>query len=159
MDAGEVVETGIEHGHADYSTEELLEQAQANAQALIIVTASFLRDREVPLEAWTGAIGCVFAEGWDEPRPWDAGEFLDAMLTNYRALGATVEAVDLGAERAEATTVGFPDPDLCAVFDVELALAARFNDVPTPIARDRGLAWTWHLDGERTRFVVTRAGV
>lgn len=149
-------EFAIDHGHDAYAVEELLEQAQANAQAMVIATVKFLQASEVPLEAWTEAIGCVFAQGWDEPRPWDAGEFLDAMLTNYRALGAAVTSVALGPERAEAVTVGFPDPDLCAVFGVEPALAARFNDAPAPIARDRALIWSWQLDGEQTRYVVAR---
>lgn len=147
----------IEHGHAEYSESELLEQAQANAQALVIATTKFLGDRGVPLEAWTGAIGCIFAQGWDEPRPWDAGEFLDAMLTNYRALGAVVEAVELAPDQAQATTRGFPDPDLCAVFGVEPSLAARFHDAPAPIARDRQLDWSWTLDGEETRIFVKRS--
>jgi hypothetical protein len=147
----------IEHGHGDYTDGELLEQARANAQALVIATTKFLQEREIALEAWTGAIGCIFAQGWDEPRPWDAGEFLDAMLTNYRALGATVESVELAPDRAEAVTSGFPDPDLCAVFDVDPALAARFHDAPAPIARDRNLDWTWTFDGERTRLVATRS--
>ncbi len=146
----------IEHGHGDYSDAELLEQAQANAQALVIATVKFLHQQEIPLDAWTGTIGCIFAQGWDEPRPWDAGEFLDAMLTNYRALGATVESVDLDQDRAEAVTRGFPDPDLCAVFDVEPAVAARFNDAPAPIARDRGLDWNWRIEGETTRLVARR---
>jgi hypothetical protein len=32
----------IEHGHADYSTAELLEQARQNAQATILATVAFL---------------------------------------------------------------------------------------------------------------------
>lgn len=147
----------IEHGHDDYAAHELLEQAQANAQALVIATTKFLDEKGVPLDAWTGAIGCVFAQGWGEPRPWDAGEFLDAMLTNYRALGAVVASVELAEDRAEAVMTGFPDPDLCAVFGVEHGLAARFNDAPAPIARDRSLAWSWRLDGAQTHLLVERA--
>ena len=146
----------IEHGHDDYAVGELLEQAQSNAQAAIIATVAFLRDREIPLDDWTRAIGCRFAEGWDEPRPWDAGEFMDAMLTNLRSLGAEIVTVELAPERAEAVTTGFPDPDLCALFGVEPALAARFNDATGTIARDRGLEWGWRLEGDRTRHVVSR---
>jgi hypothetical protein len=147
----------IEHGHAEYSAAELLEQAQANAQAMVIATAAFLQERGVPVEEWAEALGRTFARGWDEPRPWDAGEFMDAMLTNYRAMGAEPRFADLGAERAEAATTGFPDPDLCAVLGVEVALAARFNDAAAAIARDRGLTWTWALDGEQTRYRAERA--
>lgn len=146
----------IEHGHDAYSSTELLEQAQANAQALVIATTKFLDERRVPLDAWTAAIGCIFAQGWDEPRRWDAGEFLDAMLTNYRALGAVVSEVTLGEDLASATTTGFPDPDLCAVFGVDHARAATFNDAPMPIARDRDLAWEWQVEGVETRLVVRR---
>lgn len=157
--AGEGDDVGfeIEHGHGDYQGGELLEQAQSNAQALVIATAAFLAERGVALDAWAAALGERFGRAWDEPRPWDAGEFLDAMLTNYRALGATVVTVELGVDRAEATTTGFPDPDLCALFAVDPALAAHFNDGPAAIAGPRGLRWTWTLDGAETRYVVERA--
>ena len=148
----------IEHGHEDYSAEELLEQARANAQATVIATAGFLHARGVPLAEWAAALGALFARGWDEPRPWDAGEFLDAMLTNYRAMGAAVESVALGEVRAEAVTTGFPDPDLCALFGVEVTVAAAFNDATAAIAAQRGLAWTWDLDGARTRYLVVATG-
>src|SRR5918993_1006585 len=103
----------IDHGHAEYSDAELLEQARGNAQALMLATVAFLEERGLPSEEWATAIGETFARGWGDVRPWDAGEFLDAMLTNLRALGADVETVTLSVDRAEATTTGFPDPELC----------------------------------------------
>jgi hypothetical protein len=146
----------IEHGHADYSAAELLEQAQANAQALAIATIAFLRQHGVPLTAWTEALGTLFGRAWGEPRPWDAAEFLDAMLTNLRALGARVVTVELGEQNAAAVTTGFPDPELCALLGVAAADAAAFNDVAAVIARDRGLRWTWQHANDQTHYLVTR---
>ena len=145
-------------GFAEDTLEELLEQAHANAQATIIATAAFLDEHGVPIEAWTEALGRTFALAWDEPSPWEAGEFLDALLTNYRSLGATIVSAELAADQAAATITGFPDPALCAVFGVDPALAARFNDVPAVLARDRGLGWRWRRDGETTHLVAERRG-
>ncbi len=147
----------IDHGHADYTAEELLEQAQSNAQAALIATVAFLRDHSIDLGEWAASVGRSFARSWDEPRDWDAGEFMDAMLTNYRALGATVHSVDLAPLRAAAVTSGFPDPDLCETLGVDPAAVARFNDATVVIAADRGLSWTWYLDGLETRFAVVVA--
>ena len=148
----------IEHGHDDYAVAELLEQAQANAQATVIATVAFLQERGIPIEEWADAVGRRFALGWDEPRPWDAGEFLDAILTNLRSLGAAVVSTDLGLDRAEAVTAGFPDPDLCTLFGVEPVLAARFHAATAAIARDRGLDWTWRVEGDRTHLTVSKVG-
>jgi hypothetical protein len=149
----------IEHGHADYTDAELLEQARNNAQALILATVAFLEKRGIPPSEWAMAIGATFAAGWGEPRPWDAGEFLDAMLTNLRALGAEVIEVELGVERAEATVTGFPDPALCDLFGVDPRRAAVIHDAAAAIAASRGLTWTWQMGEEGvTRFVVERAG-
>jgi hypothetical protein len=147
----------LEHGHAEYSDAELLEQAQQNAQALILATIGFLQARDVAPREWAEAIGQTFARGWGEPRPWDAGEFLDAMLTNLRALGAVVLTVDLGVERATATTTGFPDPELCALLGIALERAAIFHAAAAAIAATRGLRWSWELDDAGvTRYVVER---
>jgi hypothetical protein len=147
----------IEHGHAEYSEGELLEQARGNAQALILATVAFLDRRGIAPEEWAAAIGETFGRGWGEPRPWDAGEFLDAMLTNLRALGAEVIEVELGVERATAATTGFPDPELCALFGVEPARAALFHEAAVSIAGPRGLRWSWELGADGvTRYVVVR---
>src|SRR5688572_13778378 len=147
----------IEHGHADYTDAELLEQARGNAQALILATVAFLEQRGIPPSEWAMAIGETFAAGWGEPRPWDAGEFLDAMLTNLRALGADVVMVELGVDRAEAATTGFPDPDLCALFGVDPTRAAAIHDAAAAIGAPRGVRWSWalHADGT-TRFLAER---
>jgi hypothetical protein len=152
MDADQTVQDDA----AD-TIEELLEQAQSNAQATIIATAAFLTERTVPLADWTAALGRTFGLAWDEPAPWEAGEFLDAMLTNFRSLGATVLTATLAPDRAEATTTGFPDPELCALFAVDPALVTAFNDVPTPLAAARSLTWTWSRTGDQTHYLVTRS--
>ena len=98
----------IDHGHAEYSDAELLEQARDNAQALMLATVAFLEERGIPPEEWAAAIGETFARGWGDVRPWDAGEFLDAMLTNLRALGAEVETVDVGRGPGRSNDDRFP---------------------------------------------------
>ena len=149
----------IDHGHAEYSDAELLEQARGNAQALMLGTMAFLEQRHIPAAEWATAIGETFARGWGDVRPWDAGEFLDAMLTNLRALGAEVETVELGVDRAEATTTGFPDPKLCTHFGVDPSRAAVFHDAAAAIAAPRGLRWRWQMEADGvTRFVVERVG-
>jgi hypothetical protein len=81
------------------------------------------------------------------------------MLTNLRALGAEVSEADLGVGRAAATTTGFPDPELCALFEVDPSDAAVFHNAAAAIAAPRGLRWTWQTEpGGVTRFVVERVG-
>lgn len=140
----------------DADVAEILEQAQGNAQALIIATVAFLDGRGVPLDAWTEAIGATFAQSWDETDDWEAGDFMEAMLTNFRSLGAKLTSSSLGPDRAEAVTVGFPDPEFCTLFGVDPARVAQFNDTTTVIAAKHGIIWSWRLEGEETRYVAER---
>lgn len=147
----------FEHGHAEYTDAELLEQARGNAQAMILATIAFLEDRDIPPGDWAAALGVTFSRGWGDPRPWDAGEFLDAMLTNLRALGAEVVSVDLGVDGAEAATIGFPDPELCALLGVAPERVAVFHEAAGRIAAPRGLRWNWDIAPNGvTRYVVER---
>jgi hypothetical protein len=140
--------------YSEDSTEDLLEQSQSNAQATIIATVAFLSQRAIPIADWTESLGATFGIAWDEPEPWEAGEFLDAMLTNFRSLGATVVDADLAPDHAEATTTGFPDLELCSLFNVDPDLVAAFNDSPAPLARARALSWEWTRAGNETRYIV-----
>jgi hypothetical protein len=95
---------------------------------------------------------------WDAERGWEAGEFMDAMLTNLRALGATVVSAELGIDRAEAVTTGFPDPALSELFSIDPALSAKFNDAARVLAEKAGLTWEWRRERNRTRYITRVAG-
>ena len=144
-----------ESSYLDDTTETLLEQSQQNAQGLILATIAVLDDLGLLPEAWADGIGERFSEAWGVEEAWEPGEFLDAMLTNYRALGALVDDVSITDEAAAATVTGFPDEELCDVFNVRPADAAVFHRVAGEIARRRGLHWTWEQGEESTRLIVT----
>lgn len=148
------LDDGEQHGFAEYTAEELLELAQSNAQATIMATALFLHQRGISLDDWARSLGETFALAWDADRGWEAGEFMDAMLTNLRSMGATVVSAELGIDRAEATVTGFPDPALSELFSIDTALTARFNDAAKVLAERAGIEWEWKVERTRSRFTA-----
>jgi hypothetical protein len=150
------VDDSTDSSFQDETTESLLEQSKQNAQALILATIAVLDDLGLLPEAWADAVAERFSYAWGIEEPWEPGEFLDAMLTNYRALGAMVEHSEANDDRATALITGFPDDELSDLFTVSVEDAANFHRVAAGIAKPRGLDWRWELleDGQ-TRFTVT----
>lgn len=137
------------------SVEELLDLARANAQALIIATTSYLAQAGIPLDGWSAYLGHVYANSWDDSMAHDPAVFLDAVLTNYKSIGAQVHSTKLEAGRAEAVISGFPNEALCAELDADCSLAETYHDVAAPVAERLGLTWWWGSSGELTTLVVT----
>jgi hypothetical protein len=135
--------------------EELLDLSRANGQAIVLATAAFLREVDVPAGVWTAFLGELFARSWDPTLELTAGEFLDAMLTNYRSLGADVISATLGDERAEAVIAGFPKRELCLELGVDGELALEYFNVPAVLAGLHNFAWHWERDDVRTKLLVT----
>lgn len=154
MTEGNVPKTAA--SYEDDSVEDLLEQAQSNSQATIIATVGFLLVRQIPVEDWAIFLGRAFGHAWEEPTPWEAGEFLDAMLTNFRSLGAVVTSATLEADRAQAILTGFPDPALCELFAVPTEEVAEYCSIPRQIAAARSLTWTWSRAHDEITLLVIR---
>lgn len=145
-----------EPAYTSDALDELLDLASSNAQAILLATASFLAGQGVPLEEWTASLGQSFARSWGEPEPWSADEFLDAMLTNYRSVGASVVDATLNPDRAEALIAGFPNPELCDDLEIDCGILDVYFTLPETLATDRDLTWEWRREGANTRFTVTR---
>ncbi len=142
----------------DDGAAELLEQAQLNAQAMIFATAAYLQQTRHSLDEWARSLGESFARAWDDGgEEWEAGEFLEAMIVNFRALGATVLDSELGPDMAWVTMEGFPSEELAEALGIDVSLADRFNDTVNPIAGARGLTWRWEREGATTRYEVNRS--
>ncbi len=149
-------ETGIEHGHADYTSEELLEQCQANAASLLLATVSVLADHGVAVDEWAAAVATVFLRSWQPAASWPPPAVLDALLTNYRALGATVIAVDLSEVASTATIEDYPDDELAVSLGVDPAFGEAMFHVGAHLARQLGCHLQWQRDGTKVSLRVSR---
>lgn len=141
--------------HKEESVEELLDLARANAQALIIATTGYLAQAGIPLEGWSGYLGSIFANSWDDSMTGDPQAFVEAVLTNYKALGATVVSTTFEAGRAEAVISGFPNEGLCEELAADCSLAEAYNDLGAVVAERLGLTWWWGSSDGRTTLVAT----
>lgn len=143
-------------GADELTIEELLDQAAGNAQALIAASVMFAKKRGIPLSEWTAELGEIFGTAWDKPQPWNADEFLDAMLTNLRSLGADLVDRTGTADLATARIAGFPSEEICAMLNADPADVACYLDTTTGIARERGLEWSWAFDSGEIDITVRR---
>lgn len=133
----------IDHGHDAYTDEELLEQAQFNAQALLLASVAALESGQGSVERWSRGVAEVFLHGWDRNREWRAAEVLDALLTNYRSFGAQVIVADLEAEEPGATIADLPDLELADSLGVPEAHADAIFAIGAHIAGALGFTLEW----------------
>lgn len=145
----------IEHGHDAYTEDELLEQAQFNAQALLLAAVAALGNDDALVERWTAGVAEVFARGWDSQRSWEAAEVLDALLTNYRSFGATVIDADLDATPATATIADLPDLGLAEDLGVPETNADAAFRIGARIAARLGHNLEWSRSGETGDVTLT----
>ena len=142
-------------GRKEESVEELLDLARANAQALIIATTGYLAQAGIPLDAWSGYLGSVYAHSWDDSMAGDPKAFIDAVITNYKALGAELVSTRSEGGRAEAVISGFPNAELCTELDADCSLAEAYNDLAATVAERLGLTWWWGSSDGLTTLVAT----
>lgn len=109
----------IDHGHEDYTVEELLEQSQLNAQALVLSVFSAVQDDAQLLDRLASRIAQTFVNGWDATRTWEPVEVLDALLTNFRSLGGEVDQYEPESTSPSAVVVDLPNADLVEQLGVE----------------------------------------
>lgn len=137
----------IEHGHDAYTDEELLEQSQFNAQALLMASVAALGDEDA-VSQWARGVAAVFARGWDTDRSWEPAEVLDALLTNYRSFGANVIDVDLESSPATATIADLPDLELAESLGTEDRHADAIFRIGEHLVASLGRALSWSRDPE-----------
>src|SRR5680860_1099666 len=73
-----------------YTAQELLEQAQINAQALFLGTAEALSSDLSLLDTWVRQLALTFIRGWDTDQAWEPPDILFALVTNYQSFGLSL---------------------------------------------------------------------
>lgn len=142
----------IEHGRDDYTVEELLEQSQLNAQALILAIFDTVRDDPAATSQLTAGIARTFANGWDARREWEPVEILDALLTNFRSLGGEIDSYEPEEVSPSAVVVGLPDSGLAEQLDVSPLAFRPMLMVSERLVDLLGCELEWSHDASASRI-------
>ncbi len=142
----------IEHGHADYSVEELLEQSQLNAQAFILGVFATMQGDPEQLLRLTEGIADTFLRGWDAERGWEPVEVLDALLTNFRSLGGEVDEYHPDQPAPSAVVVDLPSADLVEQLGVPQTAFRPMLMVSEHLVNSLGCELEWSHDASERRI-------
>lgn len=147
----------IEHGSGDYTDVELLDQAQLNAQAMLLGTVDLLKAHPHVLAFWREGLAEIFMRAWDTEREWSANAILDALLTNYRSFGALVIEHDDAVDPPTARIAELPDPELAQALDLDPAHIQELLLIGAALTRHLGgrLDWTIEPDAGEIQLTVS----
>jgi hypothetical protein len=157
-DGGPVLRSEIEHGHVDYTAEELLEQSQLNAQAFVLGVFATLQEDPEQLQRLTEGVAGIFLRGWDAERGWEPVEILDALLTNFRSLGGEIDEYEPDQDAPNAVVVDLPSADLVEQLGVPQTAFRPMLAVSERLVGSLGCELEWSHDAaeRRIRLQVNR---
>ena len=131
----------------DFTTEQLLEQAQGNETGLWHATVLWAKQQPGGIDAWASFVGRAFAPSWDEMGNASALDVARTAGLNF-ATTADMRPVEVSGDdsRAVLTLVG-PDQDVLDEMGTTVEDIDRSNEVLfSVIAERRGLT----VSAERT---------
>jgi len=142
---------------APWTDDELLRQAQGNANAVTAATLVYVRNSGRSIEDFATFIGDTFAGAWEGLRGAGALDIARYTAFNPASLGATLVSLDGNDDRASAVV------DVSPLLHGAAAFGASADDVATmwrvfmeQIADSIGIGFTFVRDGSRWTFELAR---
>jgi hypothetical protein len=92
----------------EFSNDEVLQQAKANAQALFLVALAYIAEKGLSLDDFWTFVGQKPTLGWDSLRGMGARVAMRTFALNMVSVGGTLESLSGNAARAEAIIADWP---------------------------------------------------
>jgi hypothetical protein len=140
----------------EFTNEEVLQQAKANAQALSLVTTGYFKEKGLPVDEFWSFVGEKFTLGWDPLKGKGARVAMRTFALNMVSVGGTLESLSGDEAQAEAVVSGWPSPDLLQAFGGSQSDIDRMYAVFGPIAELLGLQYEWRRQGDRVTLILSQ---
>ena len=140
----------------EFTRDEVLEQAKANAQALALVAMGYIKEKALSFDDFWSFVGEKFTLGCDVLKGKGARAAMRMFALNMVSVGGTLESLSGDEARAEAIIADWPSPDLLQAFGVSQGDVDRMYAVFEPIAEFLGLKYEWCRQGERVTLILAQ---
>lgn len=146
----DVTDAELDGSEDEFTAEELLEQAQINAQALFLGTADALASDHQQLETWRKNLAATFIRGWDTDAEWEPADILYALVTNYQAFGAEVMEGEFEATPPSVTIFNLPNVHLADALEIAPDRMHHLFRIGEDLATRLGGKLTWSVSEDGT---------
>lgn len=134
--------------NTQFTTEELLSQAQGNATAFALATIAYLKERDLAVDDYVRFFGLSFAPGWEELRMQPVAAIARTAALNAVSVGGTLRSLSGDDTRAEVLVEGWPDQEIAGALGLERGDGEVMWDSFEPIMEHLGIGYSWrHEDG------------
>jgi hypothetical protein len=139
-----------------FASDEVLQQAKMNAQALSLVALGYIREKGLPVDEFWKYVGDKFTLGWDSLRGKGARVAMRTFALNMVSVGGTLESLSGDEARAEAVISDWPSPELLQGFGGSQGDVDQMYAVFGPIAEVLGLRYEWHRQGDQVTLTLSQ---
>jgi hypothetical protein len=134
--------------NTEFTTEELLSQAQGNATAFALATIAYLKEQGLAVDDYVRFFGRQFAPGWEELRGQPVAAAARAAALNAVSVGGTLRSLSGDEANAEVLIEGWPNENISGALGLERSDGEAMWDSFEPIMEHLGIRYSWgHEDG------------
>ncbi len=142
--------------NTEFTTEELLSQAQANATAFALATIAYLKGHGLAVDEYVAFFGRRFAAGWEELRAQPVAAVARAAALNAVSVGGTLRLLSGDEARAEVLIAGWPQEEISSALGLSPSDSEVMWDSFEPIMEHLGIRYAWRREDEVVRMTFER---
>jgi hypothetical protein len=143
--------------NVEFTTEELLAQAQGNATAFILATISYLKEQGLAVDDFVRFFGLRFAPGWEELRSQPVLAVARTVALNAVSVGGTLRSLSGDEAHAEMIIEGWPDEEISGALGLSRGDGEAMWDSFEPIMEHIGIRYSWrHEENGPVRITFER---
>jgi hypothetical protein len=139
----------------EFTNDEVLQQAKANAQAMTLVSLAYLKDKGMPTDAYVRFVSEKFTLGWEALKGKGALAAMRIFALNMVSVGGTLESLTGDEAQAQAVISGWPSPDMLEAFGVDSADADGAYSIFDAIAQLLSLNYESRRQGDRVTLTLS----
>jgi hypothetical protein len=142
--------------NTEFSSEELLSQAQGNATALALAAIAYLRDQNLPADEFFKFAGRRFAPGWEELRGRSTEDVARAAALNMVSVGGSLRSLSGDDNHAEVLIAAWPASELLSELEVTQSESDALWHIFEPIMEYLGIRYAWQRQDEAVKMTLER---
>jgi hypothetical protein len=142
--------------NTEFSSEELLSQAQGNATALALAAIAYLRDQNLPADEFFKFVGRRFAPGWEELRGRSTEDVARTVALNMVSVGGSLRSLSGDENHAEVLIAGWPASETLSELEVTQSESDALWHIFDPITEYLGIRYAWQRQDEAVKITLER---